>query len=159
MRLADWQSEIVEYVSGVVQLFGLPPSVGAIYGVLFASPTPLCLEEIIALLGISKGSASQGLRQLKLVGAVSSVRLPGKRAEHFKAELSLKKLVTGFLRDRVRPSLESAEQRLNRIEKMQGSGQEHELMAAKISTLRVWSRKANDTLPLLELILGEQTGT
>lgn len=158
ISLAPWQSEAVTYVSGVVQLFGLPPSVGAIYGVLFASSGPLCLSEITALLKISKGSASQGIRQLREVGAVIPVSLPGKRPEFYKPELSLKKLVAGFLRDRVRPSLESSDELLGRIEKMPCESSDRELVAARVNTLRVWSRKANETLPLLELLLGEQTG-
>ena len=159
-RLAAWQSETVEYLSGVVQLFGLPPSVGAIYGALFASPSPLCLDEITALLRISKGSASQGLRQLKLVGAVVTIRLPEKRPEYFQAELSLKKLVTGFLRDRVRPSLDGSSSRLDKIEHLsQLDTLAPEFVQKRVGTLRVWSEKSREVLPLLDLLLSEQTGS
>ena len=44
------------------------------------------------LLKISKGSASQGLRALRQLGAVSSVFEPGDRKERFVAEIRLRKL-------------------------------------------------------------------
>ncbi len=158
--LAPWQSETVDYVSGVVQLFGLPPSVGAIYGVLFASPEPLCLDEITTLLSISKGSASQGLRQLKEVGAVAPVRLQEARREYFKPELSLKKLVSGFLRDRVRPSLDSSQTRLEVIERLsRDESARKEFVLSRVNTLRVWSERGRDVLPLIDLLLSEKTGS
>jgi hypothetical protein len=42
----------------------------------FAGINPLAMDEVMELLQISKGSASQGLRALRQLGAVSSVFEP-----------------------------------------------------------------------------------
>ena len=68
------------------------------------------------LLKISKGSASQGLRALRQLGAVSSVFEPGDRKERFVAEIRLRKLVGGFLREQADPHFEKGIARLKQIE-------------------------------------------
>ena len=65
---------------------------------------------------ISKGSASQGLRALRQFGAVSSTFAPGDRKERFLAEIRLRKLVSGFLREQADPHLEKGVARLKQIE-------------------------------------------
>ena len=68
------------------------------------------------LLQISKGSASQGLRALRQLGAVSSTFEPGDRKERFVAEIRLRKLVSGFLREQADPHLDKGVARLKQIE-------------------------------------------
>jgi DNA-binding transcriptional regulator GbsR (MarR family) len=60
---------VAMFVDGV-RVLGLPRSIGEIYGLLFISQTGLSLDDIVQRIGISKGSASQGLRTLKSLGAV-----------------------------------------------------------------------------------------
>ncbi len=57
-------------------LFGVSKSVGEIYGLVFISASPLSLDDIRSRLKMSSGSASQGLRLLRTVGAaiISSSR-------------------------------------------------------------------------------------
>lgn len=61
---------MVDFFVGAADLLGVPKSVAAIYGVVFASPVPLSFAEIETRLDISKGSVSQGLRVLREVGAI-----------------------------------------------------------------------------------------
>src|SRR5208283_5100241 len=76
----------VDFFDEVGRLFGLPPSVGRIYGLLYGSPTPLSFTDIVELLEISKGSASQGLQFLHSLGAVHVVENFGERREFFEPE-------------------------------------------------------------------------
>ena len=59
------------FFAEIVQLFGIPKSVGQIYGLLYASPKPLGFTAIVERLEISKGSASQGLQLLRSLGAIN----------------------------------------------------------------------------------------
>ncbi|MGA2052461.1 MAG: hypothetical protein ABSH19_04030 [Opitutales bacterium] len=95
------------------QMLGLPKSVGAIYGLLYMSPRPLTMEEIMDRLRISLGTASQGLRQLRSFKAVRTIYVPGERRDRFSAEDQFRKLVSGFLRDEVTAQLEAADERLS----------------------------------------------
>jgi DNA-binding transcriptional ArsR family regulator len=60
----------VAFFSEVVQVAGVPKSVGQIYGLLYSSREPLSFSDIVERLEISKGSASQGLQLLRSLGAV-----------------------------------------------------------------------------------------
>jgi len=60
----------VAFFSEVVQVVGVPKSIGQIYGLLYSSREPLSFSDIVECLEISKGSASQGLQFLRLLGAV-----------------------------------------------------------------------------------------
>ena len=53
----ELERELVAIFSDLADLFGNPPSHGAIYGLLFAAEIPLSMEEIVLRLNISKGSA------------------------------------------------------------------------------------------------------
>jgi HTH-type transcriptional regulator, glycine betaine synthesis regulator len=65
-----FEEQMVSFFVEAADLLGVPKSVAAIYGVIFASPVPLSFSEVEARLDISKGSISQGLRVLREVGAI-----------------------------------------------------------------------------------------
>ena len=76
-------TESIDFFVRMMSIMGLPRSVGEIYGLLYFSPDALSMEEICTKLGISIGSASQGLRTLLNLKAVKSSYVPGKRKDHF----------------------------------------------------------------------------
>jgi len=67
------QEEMAGIFADLADLLGNPSSLGSIYGLLFASTEPLSMEEIVERLGVSTGTASQGLRRL---GDVSGSAAP-----------------------------------------------------------------------------------
>ena len=73
----DFQRECVAFFSEVVQVFGVPKSLGQIYGVLYASPEPLSFSDIVERLDISTGSVSQGLQLLRSLGAINVAKSRG----------------------------------------------------------------------------------
>ena len=69
-KLDPLESQVVAVFVDGVRVLGLPRSIGEIYGLLFISQSPMSLDDLVQRLDISKGSASQGLRMLKSLGAV-----------------------------------------------------------------------------------------
>ena len=119
--LDDWEDAVIDLFLNAANSFGLPKSYGQIYGLLFCRDHPLAMDEVMELLQISKGSASQGLRSLRQLGAISSVFEPGERRERFVAEIRLRKLVGGFLREQADPHLDKGVSRLEQIEALLGT--------------------------------------
>ena len=99
--------QLLAYFQDGVRVLGLPKSVGEIYGVLYISSEPLTMLDLVDQLGISKGSASQGLKMLRTLGAVREVDHINDRKTYFEADVQLKKLVGGFIREEIRPHLKS----------------------------------------------------
>jgi len=150
-----WESEMVLLFTGVSNLIGIRKSVGAIYGFLFCQESPMHLEAIMQRLGMSKGTVSQGLTFLRKAGAVRLAYVQGDRREHFSPEVSLKKLVAGFLRDQVHPHLESGDDRLAMLDSVVATGgdQVPKLIHERITRLRSWQRQSRMLLPMIQKFL------
>ena len=150
--------QLLAYFRDGVKVLGLPKSVGEIYGVLYSSPRPLTMLDLVDRLSISKGSASQGLKMLRTLGAVREVNLNNDRKTYFEADIELKKLVGGFIREEIRPHLKSGKEKLNALHKEAANIEDPELREfydERIHRLERWSGKANLVLPLLQKFLGE----
>ena len=138
-------------------LIGLPRSIGEIYGLLYCSPQPLSFDEIETRLGISKGSVSGGLKTLRQLGAVKLHYTAGSRKDHYRPELSMERLVHGFIADQFTPHLESSIERLDAIAVEIAAEPDAALRQhaeQRINTLRTWRRRAEKLLPLALAVLG-----
>ena len=149
------EHEFVAIFSDLADLFGNPRSHGAIYGLLFSSERPLSMEEIIARLEISKGSASQGLRQLEELGAISRARENGERSHIYVARIELKPLLAGFLHKRLAPRLAAGVGRLQRLEKLLPALPSDFRPTARLRLQRItkWHKRARAFLPLAQKLL------
>jgi DNA-binding transcriptional regulator GbsR (MarR family) len=110
--LIAFEEAIVDFFVDAAELLGVPKSVAAIYGIVFASPVPLSFADIGERLDFSKGSISQGIRVLKEVGALREVSASTDRMELFEPEMELRKLVVRFLENRIEKQLETGRARL-----------------------------------------------
>ena len=149
---------LVSFFRDGAKIVGLPASVGEIFGLLFASPKPLTMADLVERLNISKGSASQGLKMLRTLGAVRDVEYANDRKGYFEADIELKKLVGGFIREQVRPHMESGTRKLGELEQDLDTVSDPELRAFyenRIKIIQRWSGKAKLVLPLLQKFLGE----
>jgi len=156
--LDEWEIAVIDLFLNAANSFGLPKSYGQIYGLLFCRDQSLAMDEIMKLLRISKGSASQGLRALRQLGAVSSVFEPGDRKERFVAEIRLRKLVAGFLREQADPHLEKGVARLQQIEGLIGKvdvKDSHNRGIRRHEILSGWHRQMSRLLPWVKMIVGK----
>ena len=151
----ELERELVAIFSDLADLFGNPPSHGAIYGILFAAEHPLSMEEIVARLEISKGSASQGLRHLEEFGAITRSREEGDRAHRYSARLELKPLLSGFLQTRLVPRLSANGARLTRLQSLLSNLSDSARPVAELRLGRItkWHKRATTFLPLAQRLL------
>lgn len=149
--LTDVEVEVIGVFVTAVKLLGMPKSIGEIYGLLFIAPDPLPLDALVTRLNISKGSASQGLKVLRAVGAVKQVYVAGDRRDHYAAETELKKLAVGFIREEIKPRLESGTQRLERLKALAKleSSERAEFFRDRVDKLGQWHARSQAVMPLL----------
>ena len=153
----EFSRECVEFFGEAVQLFRGPPSVGEIYGLLYASQEPLSFSDIFERLDISKGSASQGLNLLRSLGAVHAgapVDANGRR-EYFSPELSLRKLLRGILDERESPLAGKSAGRLARLRELAdgAGGRERKFRLDRVQQLETWRRRLKAVVPVLIALL------
>lgn len=145
------EREAVEVFVRLAGLLRLPRSVGEIYGLLYFASEPLPMDEIRERLSLSKGGTSMGLKTLRAFGAVRVEYVPGDRREHYRAEIELRKLVAGFMRDQLEPHLRNGRDRVQRMSGMLGEfpPAEQEFLRDRIRRLENWQKRAKRGLPLL----------
>jgi DNA-binding transcriptional regulator GbsR (MarR family) len=149
--------EIIDLFVQLSGLLGQPRSLAEIYGLLFISGRPLSMDDLIARLKLSKGSASQGLRFLRTAGAIRMVYVAGDRRAHYEAVAELRNLVTRFLRDQIVPHLDSGQERLKRIAGLvkQLPANEQDRLGSRITMLQSWEKKTRRFLPLVVKVIGK----
>jgi DNA-binding transcriptional regulator GbsR (MarR family) len=154
--LSAFQLQSVALFIHVFGALSLPRSIGEIYGLLFSTPEPLSLDDVQTRLQLSRGSASEGLRWLRSLGAVNQVYLPGIRKEHFTAETSLRKLASGYLRDRIDPHLENGPNRLSALESSidPASASAH-FEKSRLGQIAGWYKFFGKVLPLVKALAGK----
>ena len=150
------EAEVIGLFVQLSRIIGQPRSYAEIYGLLFVSPRPLTMAELITRLGISKGSASQGLSFLRKAGAIRVVHLPGRRAACYEAVAELRHLAAGFLQDQILPQVEDTQHRLNQLAGMVAKLPPNERAQAsrKITLLQSWGRQTRQFLPIVVETMG-----
>lgn len=154
-KLAPAEREVIEFFVHLGRYLSLPRSVGEIYGILFASGKQMTLDELVRRLGISKGSASQGLRLLRSVAAVKVSYRPGDRKDYFEAEVEFPALVRGFLRDQLSIRLGHANERLGRLMQIveDPANEAPDGLPHRVERLVSWHKKAKRLVPLVSTFL------
>ena len=146
-NLSELEKEVVDVFVRIAAALNLPRSVGELYGILFISPLPMCIDDLMKKLSISKGSTSQGLKILRSFGAVNTVYVPGDRRDFYEAESQLRKVAGGFINEQLRPHLENGKDRMKRMEQLAKESDE-KFFVERISRLKGWKKKAAMLMPL-----------
>lgn len=158
-KLESLERQVIAFFVDGVRVLGLPPSLGEIYGLLFVSRSPLSLDDLVQRLGISKGSASQGLRTLKSLGAVRESDQNGsERRTYYEPAVDLKRLVGGFIREQIRPHLDSGKSKIRQLTDTadQIDDPDHrEFLHSRVERLDQWLRNGSRVLPFIQKILGQ----
>jgi DNA-binding transcriptional regulator GbsR (MarR family) len=90
---------VAEAVGDIMGFWNFRPSMGRVWTCLYLSPRPLTSAEIVSDTGLSVGSVSMTLQELRKWGVVrDSGRLGGRRS--FEAETDVVKMVTRVFRER-----------------------------------------------------------
>jgi DNA-binding transcriptional regulator GbsR (MarR family) len=73
----------------------------------------------------------------------------GDRRDFFTAEAELRKIVSGFVNEQIRPHLDSGKARMKRMENLlaEETSEQKEFVAERIERLQGWQKRANALLP------------
>jgi DNA-binding transcriptional regulator GbsR (MarR family) len=146
--LSKAQWEVIEICVRASQVLGAPRSVGEIFGFLFTKNRAVSFEQVVTTLGISAGSASQGLRHLRRLGVVKVVLRARDRRDYFQIENSLKRILTGFVSETAAFHLGGV---VDRIDKLKVRVKESECKTApevvdRLNVLLEWSQQTRSAL-------------
>jgi DNA-binding transcriptional regulator GbsR (MarR family) len=150
------ETEVIGLFVQFSRAVGQPRSIAEIYGLLFVSAQPLTLDDLVDRLRLSKGSASQGLKYLRELGAVRTVAVAEARRVHYEAVAELRQLAGNFLRQQIATHLSDSTARLERLagqaQTLGGEAGRHTL--ARVRMLQSWEKNGRRVMPFLLKTLG-----
>ena len=101
--LIQFKDQFIERMGFLGTLFGFSKLLGHIYGTLFLSPSPLCLNDLMKELRVSKGSISTNIRELEKWGGCKKVWVKGEaRKDYYEAVTDFKAFLNKRLMDAVK---------------------------------------------------------
>ncbi len=99
-ELETARENFIQGMSRISSFWGFSRAMGAIYGAVYLSPTPLSLDEIVEQVSVTKGAVSTNVRQLERLGMVHKRIQLGDRKDYYEAETDFWKVIKGVLRER-----------------------------------------------------------
>ena len=140
---------IIELFTDIAKIHGHNKSFGEIYATIYLADKPLCIDDIVRELGISKGNASMNLNKLEDMGFVKKVWIKGDRKNYYQC-------VEGFssYRDIVEKKCKVITNACDKLEKIYENGSEAEKKAIskKLKHVKHMKKVSKKVLELLKEI-------
>jgi DNA-binding transcriptional regulator GbsR (MarR family) len=148
-----------EDIGNATQSLGMGRALGQIYAYLYFSRAPRNLADMQRALGISKGSASTGVRQLEQWGAVKKIWVKGDRKDYYQASDWFGRILKSALVDTIGKKMSALAQLMEEVEgelARVGDGDGHgKFVRERVARLREFHRKASGLWesPLVQVLL------
>src|SRR5258708_39776217 len=98
--LTKIKKDFTEGLSQISRFWGFPKGMGAIFAVLYLSPTALSLDEIVQETGLTKGAISTEIRALARMGLVHRSTKLGDRKDYYETESDFFASIRSILKER-----------------------------------------------------------
>jgi DNA-binding transcriptional regulator GbsR (MarR family) len=92
--------DFTQGLSQISRFWGFPKGMGAIFAVLYLSPSSLSLDEIVKETGLTKGAVSTEVRVLARMGLVHRSTKLGDRKDYYEAETDFYTAIRSILQER-----------------------------------------------------------
>jgi DNA-binding transcriptional regulator GbsR (MarR family) len=122
------KSNFVEGLSRMSQFWGFPRGMGSLFAVLYLSPGPLSLDELVTQTGLTKGAISTNVRTLARLGLIRPVSRLADRKDYYEAETDFYKAIQSILKERKNSDFDRAVSSVKSalVELEAGSGSEND---------------------------------
>jgi DNA-binding transcriptional regulator GbsR (MarR family) len=119
-----------------------------IHALLMVSANPMCADDVMAELNISRGNANMNLRELINWRLVDRVIVPGERKEYFTAEKDIWEVARIIVKERKKRELEPMLKFLESISEVQEGGTDADRAAFQetVNGIRKFGKHADQSL-------------
>jgi len=101
-QLAEAQDRFIASWGRMGSVWGISRTMAEVHALLYITGKPLCTDEIMERLGVSRGNVSMSVRSLLEWGVIEKVRQPGDRKEYFQAEQDVWSMLRAIARERIK---------------------------------------------------------
>ena len=145
----ELKKTIIELFSEIAKIHGLSKSVGEVYAVIYLSDKPLCIDDIMDELGMSKGNVSMNLNKLEKIGFIKKVWIKGERKNYYES-------IDGFssVKDIAKKKYDVISKVCDRLKELEEKSDENEreLISKKLKHIKKMRNVSKKVLEVLENI-------
>jgi DNA-binding transcriptional regulator GbsR (MarR family) len=151
MKLADAKLQFIASWGAFGTHWGINRTMAQIHALLLVSPEPLCADEVMQQLNISRGNANMNLRELIDWALVERIILPGERKEFFSAEKDIWKVSRQIVKERKKRELDPMIKLLSQLSEVEGDKRDKSVktFTDTITGIKKFSEQADKTLDLM----------
>lgn len=135
MQLSRIRQEFILHFGEMGARWGINRTVGQIYALLVLCERPICADDIVAALGVSRSNVSMSLKELEGWRLVQRRHVAGDRREHFVTPEDLWQIVRILVEERKKREIDPTLTRLRELE-LQADGDPDTHAAARITEMR-----------------------
>ena len=107
-KMMEAREHFIQGISRIAHFWGFPKAMGAIYGAIYLSPSPITLDDLVTQVGVSKGAVSTSVRSLERLNMVHKHIKVGDRKDYYTAEEDFWKIIKSILKEREKSEFDRA---------------------------------------------------
>ncbi len=101
-QLLEAQDRFIASWGRMGSVWGISRTMAEVHALLYITGQPLCTDEIMERLGVSRGNVSMSVRSLLEWGVIEKERHAGDRKEYFQAEQDVWSMLRAIARERIK---------------------------------------------------------
>jgi DNA-binding transcriptional regulator GbsR (MarR family) len=101
-KLLQAQDQFVASWGRMGSVWGISRTMAEVHALLYITGQPMCTDQIMERLGVSRGNVSMSVRALLDWSVIEKVRLPSDRKEYYQAELDVWSMLRAIARERIK---------------------------------------------------------
>lgn len=121
-KLEDARNLFIRRWGEMAASWGISRTMAEIHALLFLAREPLCTDDVMNQLAVSRGSASMNLRELGNWGLIRRTHRRGDRKEYFEAEKDVWQMFETIVRERRRREVQPIVETIQRCVEMIDAG-------------------------------------
>jgi DNA-binding transcriptional regulator GbsR (MarR family) len=151
VNLAEAKKQFIQTWGTLGSEWGINRSMAQVHALLLISNKPLCTEDIMEELNISRGNANMNLRDLINWTLISKELVPGDRKEYFVAEKDIWEIARIIARERKRREIEPVLKVLNQLKDVEGNktDPDHKTFSETINNLSDFVGKMDKSVDMM----------
>ena len=146
MQLDEAKQRFIHAWGNLGMNWGVNKTMGQVHGLLLVMAEPICADEIMQELQISRGNANMNLRALIDWGIVHKKFKTGERKEFFCAEKDMWKVLQCIIKQRKKKELDPMISVLDEISSVQPLCDDSDEFCKVVKQLQVYSKKIDNAL-------------
>jgi len=146
MRLSEGKEKFIDSWGKMGINWGINKTMGQIHALFLISLKPLCADDIMETLEISRGNAHMNIKSLLEWELLRKIDVKGERKEFFEADKNMWSAFTKIIRERKKKELEPMLDILAELKKMECQCDESTEFCKVMEELHLFSVKADKAL-------------